>query len=488
MNSEEKFKELLNQKLGAKEFPFNADNWNKAKDLIDASRVRKKRRAMVLWSLLLLMVVGTGGYLVTGLKHNSPAGTAPLSNKDIHKTADAPVADIKPAGTVDKNNTTSEKQTATATAPATEARVLKTLPTREIQAPAAHEQPAAANTGGPLAEKTPAADKPPVEPLAETNNNPVVKSGNAPSGDKTDVAVTMPATNDTKQETPDTRTTPEPEKQAEPDAEQTLPVIAKKAEEIKNTEAEPVAEIVLPATPAETVTAKTVSMDTLAAVTVNEAVALDKTKAPFIRNVVFAEAGANYLAGWKNGDTRDANGFNPIVGVGYLNFLTQSTALSFGIQYSTVGNLKSYSHTSKVTRMGLGEESAVTVITPVKMHYLAAPLKIHVALNAKSFIGLGYTLAYLLTVDNKVQTYDQFTNYSDQPRTTTKTRGYSEGFSGFNSQLSAFYRRRIANNLYINGELIFGLTDIKDNKFFGSRTYERDLGVKLTLMYHLFKK
>ena len=64
MNSEEKFKDLLKQKLEGTEFPFNAGNWDKAQQLIDASREKKKRRAaFILWSLLLL-ILGVSSYFV----------------------------------------------------------------------------------------------------------------------------------------------------------------------------------------------------------------------------------------------------------------------------------------------------------------------------------------------------------------------------------------------------------------------------------------
>jgi len=96
----------------------------------------------------------------------------------------------------------------------------------------------------------------------------------------------------------------------------------------------------------------------------------------------------------KTREKTDANGFNPVIGLNYFNHLTTKLSVTFGAQYSSIGNLDYGSRTSKITRFRMGEESHVTVITPIKLHYLVAPIKLNYALNSKNTIGLGCNISY----------------------------------------------------------------------------------------------
>lgn len=205
-------------------------------------------------------------------------------------------------------------------------------------------------------------------------------------------------------------------------------------------------------------------------------------------NYFSIEAGYSYLLGWKNSDIKEANGFNPLVGINYYNHVSQRTALSIGIQYTSVSNLSFNSHTSTIIKYGLGEESAITVITPNKLQYLLAPLKLEYTINPKNRIGFGFYAAYLLTVQSKVETYNEGYNITKANYTSSKTNGYTQGFSPFDIQGSLFYKRRLYKNLFLNTEFVYGLTDIKDNTFFKSKIVERNCGLKLSLVYNLFKR
>jgi hypothetical protein len=175
------------------------------------------------------------------------------------------------------------------------------------------------------------------------------------------------------------------------------------------------------------------------------------------------------------------------VGVNYARNVSRDIKLSLGIHYTSVNNLKSYSNISKQSSYGFGETAKVTVITPNKIHYLLLPLKIAYAIDEKNTVGLGYTFGYLITVKSKVENYTQSIN-SKTETTITKTTGYTKGFKPFDSQLALFYRRKILGNLYANMELFLGLTDIKDNSFFGSSNVDRNVGVKFTMMYNIFNR
>lgn len=509
MNSEDKFRELLNEKLEGKEFPFNAGNWEKAQEMIDASRGRKKRRAIILW-LFLIGTLGISTYLVwnrmpedsslaatdspavqvspdagiakTGVAPQQAAGNrsaAPVAGK----TNMAPAAEAAPEAPEGSEKTkpaapatlpgrsgpaAAEKIKTPANLPAGSKPAETTRPAAQTAAPmAAAAKPAGQTPARQLPVPPAVAAMPEKDPAAE-QKNPDAQTPASDAGTPADKAG-QPI--ETAKAAPGTTTavTPEPaQEQTEPNAMATAGLAA-------DSLAQPPA----------------AAKDTAGVAADATEVMIRKPSYP--KHLFFAEAGANYLAGWPAPQQRDAAGFNPIAGIGYINNLTENLGLSLGMGYTSIGHLGAYSHTSTVNTLGLGEQSAVTVITPARLHYLALPLRLTMAIDSRNSFGLGYTLAYLLTADSKVETYDQVTNsevggHIRSNYAVSSARGYVQGFSAFDSQLSVLYRRRLYRELFVNTELQLGLTDLKDNKFFASNSFERSLGLKVTLMYNIFKK
>ena len=121
------------------------------------------------------------------------------------------------------------------------------------------------------------------------------------------------------------------------------------------------------------------------------------------------------------------------------------------------------------------------------MHYLTAPIRIGYSVNSKNTFGLGYNVGYLFNLNSNVELYAQTAGKKGNA-TILKTSGYTQGFKTIDQQISIFYRRNLAKDLWLNAEFMYGLTDVKDNKFFNSNVFERNTGVKVTLIYNLFKK
>ena len=203
---------------------------------------------------------------------------------------------------------------------------------------------------------------------------------------------------------------------------------------------------------------------------------------------IFYEAGAAWCYGWKGPVNRDARGFSPVAGISYMNRLGNRYSLSFGIQYLQLRNLSNGSKTSRVSDYRYGEQSRVTVITPLTVHYLVAPLRFHYFKDRRNCLGGGINLAYLLNVDATVTSYDEKPGGSHENYETVKLGGYTQGFSWFDSQLAFFYRRRIGNSLGLQAEVFLGLTDVKQDGFFGFSNKERNSGMKLSLVYYAFRK
>ncbi len=202
---------------------------------------------------------------------------------------------------------------------------------------------------------------------------------------------------------------------------------------------------------------------------------------------IFYEAGAAWFYGWKGPEKRDARCFSPIPGINYMSRLTTRYSLSFGLQYFQLSHLSNSSKTSRVSTYVYGEQSRVTVITPSAAHYLAMPLRVHYYAGGRNSFGAGLNLAYLLNVDAMVTSYDERPGLSENYK-TVKLSGYTEGFSWFDSQLAFFYRRSIGRSFGLQAEVFMGLTDIKQDRFFGFSHKELNSGAKLSFVYFAFRK
>lgn len=207
----------------------------------------------------------------------------------------------------------------------------------------------------------------------------------------------------------------------------------------------------------------------------------------YASNELFIEAGGLLNIGWKNSNTREALSISPAFGLMFTSRITNQLAFSIGIGYQHISNLNYSNKQSKITRYGIGEYSKVTSITPYQTQFINIPIKLHYSLNKMNVIGVGYHISYLLDVQSRVETYtQQLAEKVDYE--TYKTGGYTEGFKTFNSQISIFYRRNIYNKFWVQAEFAYGLTDLKDNTFFNTPTFERNSGLKISMLYNLYKK
>ncbi len=202
---------------------------------------------------------------------------------------------------------------------------------------------------------------------------------------------------------------------------------------------------------------------------------------------VALEAGTSYLFGWKDNAVRDANGFNPVIGINYSYQLSHRYALSFGLHYTSVGNIKYTDYTAKRVKYNFGEEIDYTTISAKGMYYLMLPLNLSYRANAKNEVGVGFNLGYLLDVNSNVATYSKKFNVTS-PAINAKSNGYKGGFNPMDAQLALFYRRRLASRLSVRSEFIYGVLDIKNDKYFKPVSFDRNVGLKLTLVYDIFKK
>jgi hypothetical protein len=515
---------LLRNKFDSQEFPFDEANWKKASAMIDASRkVKEKPVAIYVISALLMLVLGVSGYFLlkdtntpspdsTPLASNSmPAQLNANPNQETINTNKAaaisenndktPPSSLNPGETVSSPVTSETSASAThkktiaqpGTAPgsnnssderpvsqlgsnanvSTAAQVNINMNKKTTPLSKEEPQPGEKTTGDIAAAGSPAKT---TEDKKETKNNSL-KKGKILEDLK---PVDTEDKNGTSTNEPLTETKPITNESIIPGNQITTPIVLDSATAIPSLSKNPV--LIDTLTPSLTAS-PIVKVDTASRVAQESKFKTEKDPVNFI----YFEGGTNYLVGWKNLDEKDANGFNPVFGLHYFHMFKKNIGITVGAQYNCVGNLNYSSHTSTVTHYDFGKVNDVTIITPTKIHYASAAVKLNYTIRKNNIFGIGCNVSYLLNVDNKVETYNQREDVISE-RQISKTNGYVDGFNTIDVQAAVSYRRILYKDFGANIELFYGLTDVKTKGFFNTNFFARNTGMKLTLTYNIFKK
>jgi hypothetical protein len=504
--------------MDSAEYKFHESDWYAAKAYIGRKRfTRKLAYAAVAATVLLLSVIVP---MLLTRENSEVAIQQPVNKDDVNSSLTQPSMDVRvPASMNAEPASVSESPAknvkAVSTSPlssekhnsaAPEKSVAKPVVPPEIKAPLASEiklktksQSTAGITSADNVEKTLSVN----QETANTETKPVVKNRiSMPAAGRGDQALFVREkfdpegnsdglqkkgneTNSTKVPflegepgkitVADNSAVKQPEINKEPVANDTKPAMETKQELLSEKEA--------PVPVQNSVTAENSANDKVAVADFPKPDSL-RDKSFGLQNGFFYEAGVSAMLGWKN----EASGFNPLIGINFFNVFGDKVGGSFGVQYTRVDNLSVSSKMSKVVSYKFGEESDVTVITPQTLYYLSIPLRLHYFYNAKNTFGIGYRMSYLLNVDAKSETYHEGiggrTNYKS---VALNMRG--DGFRWFDQQLSLFYRRTIWKRVEVGAEVVVGITDVKQNAFFGgANAFESNTGLQVTLVYNLFKK
>lgn len=201
---------------------------------------------------------------------------------------------------------------------------------------------------------------------------------------------------------------------------------------------------------------------------------------------LYVEASGMYLRSWYSNDTKEPKGIQPLLGLQHYYPLNNRLSVSGGVHYSYVQLTGATSHTSSATRIRFGEETQMTVIKAMNLHYLMLPLRFNYSLSQKDVLGIGYTASYLLNVGSRVETY--LTEMGGTRLTESHfENGYSKGFNTWDNQVSVFYRRRIIKHWFVGAEFFYGFMDIKNNAIYLYDSVERLMGLRITVSMGLYK-
>jgi hypothetical protein len=495
MNSEDKFKRSVKELLDAESFRYDAQNWEKARAILD----RKDRRKRFIF-FILLAGLGTG-ILLTGILHfrDEPAFTTQKRERaSRHQAADvqtnerpaspggsaAPASANVPASLEIESRIPGEPDQAVTPSPvviSTEPAAPVSVAPRAVKFSKEPEQPRNAVVATPTSvtfESRPEPQK--NEPVTETTAKK----------DPITIGVTNQNIKDKKEtndNTPTSVTDPTITKTAPPDT--AAKIIAPVAAEILT---------LTPIVPAGTLkpqtdTAAVVPTPTIAAETPTvspdtaQTAAASGTQVIPAMNFIFIEGGFFGNGGWNSGDGSEAQGVNPYAGVSYLNRISDKLAFSLGTYFTMLTNLRSGSKTIKSSVIVFGEESEVTRITPISASYLSIPVRAHYLINEKNAVTGGVSVLYLLNVRSIEETYTERLNRQEN-HVEVKTYGYTAGFRLLNPAINIGYRRKLTGKIWLDAEVLFGISDLREDAFFGLNMVERPAGLKLTLCYKLLKK
>lgn len=197
------------------------------------------------------------------------------------------------------------------------------------------------------------------------------------------------------------------------------------------------------------------------------------------------DIGGGYSFGWKGKSGTEANGLSPIVGVHLMHFFNKKVGLSIGIQYNSVTHLKT-GYSNSVITYDFGYNNNITTVTPKTLHYVAVPLAFTYNPDDKNALCAGGSVLYLINTSSTVSTTAQ--NELNPPASHTKTSfGYTDGFNKMDVQASVAYRRKIYKGIFIKLEGYYGFMDIETNSFFSDNSLQRNSGFKLILSYDFGK-
>ena len=179
-------------------------------------------------------------------------------------------------------------------------------------------------------------------------------------------------------------------------------------------------------------------------------------------------------------------GTNFYAGINYGIYISKKISVSAGLQFYNVGNIKQSFYTASQTVYGFGSTGSYTNITTNSLYYISIPLKLNYVLSPISKIGIGLNTGFLVGGKNTIETYNLFDGVKANVTTTTNN-GYYEGVNTKNMVLSAFYTHKLNKRLSINGELMYGISDIYNNTTTNT-TKQNTIGLKLGLTFTLFDK
>ncbi len=205
---------------------------------------------------------------------------------------------------------------------------------------------------------------------------------------------------------------------------------------------------------------------------------------------ITVEAGAMNSFGWKVNNIRNGNNISPIGGINYIYHFNHRSAISAGLQYNALSNLTESNVSYSVTTYDFGVNNDVTTYKVIGLQYLVMPLRYIHHINQDNSIGVGINCMYLMNIQNKIESFTAIEN-NIKNTSIASDNGYGYNVvNNYNAQFAINYQRKLSKQLGFSMEVNRNLMNVFSNyTFFGSEcNTSKPITAKISLTYTLLRK
>lgn len=488
-NNFDNFDDLVKKKLDGMDFSFNEANWQKASEMIDASRPTKKPfggKFFIASSILIVgvLAVGTAYYFTSSLdvtKENLAQNINKTSVISQKTNSTDENYSTKSIANNSKNNSVSENTNETTNTSQTQ-ETNSNLSITSAENKSGNN--ASVQNNSRNKNNLTAAVKNIKQQSAKGINNQVSKTSN-------NTAIPVGAIENAKDKTSNTNTGNSLNNSSNINNSNVL--------NSSNTTVE--SNNVLATNSIETKTSDSTQADnksilkpeeenTTAKVDTASNIKKDNDYVKIKHHVLNVEAGVVNSFGWKVNGIRNGNNLSPLVGVNYIYNINTKSSILVGAQYNSISNLTESHVSFSVTSYNFGLNNDVTTYKLTNLQYLVIPVKYMYHIDENNTIGAGVNASYLVNIRNKIESNKSLES-NVQETATNVDNGYGyEQVNRFNVQLAISYSRKISKKIGVNVEINRTMMNvIKDYNYFGSSNNgSKPISLKFGLTYNLINK
>ena len=211
-----------------------------------------------------------------------------------------------------------------------------------------------------------------------------------------------------------------------------------------------------------------------------------KSLPKYYTNYFGLQAGAAYLLGWQTNNITDAKGMNWYAGIQAGHYFNRYIGFGAGVEVFSIEHIQQPFYKNTMVQYSFGSSTSYTLVTSNQLYYVALPIKAHLRFNKAHVLSLGFTAGWLSQAKNTEATYLS-SDFNSPAAPAKQVYGVYQGANRLNMMLSADYQLKVTNKLTMTGGFNYGLSDLfKNNSFISA--IEKPIGIRLGLQFNLFQK
>lgn len=196
--------------------------------------------------------------------------------------------------------------------------------------------------------------------------------------------------------------------------------------------------------------------------------------------------GINYNNGWHENAGNDGKGLNYFAQFNYGFYVSSKLSMGAGIDFYNIQNINQAFYTTEKTEYAFSSLNTFTSVTSNKLTYVGIPLKFYFDLNPNNIFSFGVLPSFLIGAKNTVEVYRQIDGQKMLLQKTQNNLLYN-GIAQKNIQINLGYKVKVSPRLWIHSELMYGLSDLFENNKSDNNS-QNTIGLRLGLQYHIFDK